>query len=126
MKVARANAITGIDCVSYLVKDTDRALKFWRDTVGLEPTREYPEGSGAEFTFDDGTTFELYKTQDGTWNPGSGVMFRVADVKAAVADLKQRGVEFEDNGELHDDDHCTMAFAKDSEGNSFILHHLKE
>jgi predicted enzyme related to lactoylglutathione lyase len=124
MQVAQKNAITGIDCTAYLIKDTDRALKFYRDTLGLKLTMEYPEGAGGEFTFDDGTTFGLYKMHDGTWNAGSGVLFRVADVKAAVADLKQKGVEFEE--ELFDGEHCTMAFAKDSEGNSFILHHIKE
>jgi catechol 2,3-dioxygenase-like lactoylglutathione lyase family enzyme len=126
MQVAQANAITGIDCTTYLVKDTDRAIKFWRDTMGLKPTKEYPEGAGAEFTFNDGTTFGLYKMHDGTWTAGSGVLFRVADVKAAVADLKQKGVEFEDNGEIYDSEHCAMAFAMDSEGNRFILHHIKE
>jgi len=122
MPVADKIAIEGIDCMCYLVKDADRAKKFWGETMGLIMTQEYPSGAGGEFTFEDGTTFEIYKMSDGTWHPGSGLMFQVPDIKAAVAYFKGRGVEFEDGGEVMDSPVCSMAFAKDSEGNNFMLH----
>ncbi len=126
MQVAGKIGIEGIDCTAYLVKDADRAIKFWRDTMGLKTTQEYPGGHGAEFTFDDGTTFGLYKMSDGEWHPGSGVMFRVPDIKAAVAHYKARGVQFDDGGEIFESPVCSLAFAKDSEGNNFMIHQRKQ
>ncbi len=122
MQIAGKTAIDGIDCMVYLVKDADRAIKFWKDTMGLRMTQEYPGGVGGEFTFSDGTTFGLYKMSDGAWHPGSGVMFRVPDIKAAVEHFKSCGVEFDDAGEVFESPVCSMAFAKDSEGNNFMLH----
>lgn len=55
-----STAIKGIDITAYLVKDVDRALRFYRDTMGLKVTQEYG-GQGAEFTLADGATFGIYK-----------------------------------------------------------------
>jgi catechol 2,3-dioxygenase-like lactoylglutathione lyase family enzyme len=128
MAITHKTAIEGIDCTVYLVKDLDRALKFWRDTMGLTVTQEYPGDTGAEFSFSDDTTFSLYKMADGTWHPGSGIMFRVPDIASAVEHFKARGVAFEQfEGQQHvlDTPVCSMAFAKDSEGNDFMLHERK-
>ncbi len=60
---------------------------------------------------------------DGSWSPGSGIMFAVPDAKAAVAQFRAKGVKIEgDVMEMHT---CNMAFAEDSEGNTFILHERK-
>lgn len=42
-----ASAITGMDLSGYMVKDAPRAIAFYRDVLGLEPTRVYPEDRGA-------------------------------------------------------------------------------
>ena len=121
-----ATTIGGIDITTYIIKDFDRAMTFWRDTMGLTPTSVW-EGMGAEFTFPDDTSFGLWKMEDGG-NPGGGVMFRVDDVAAAVEALSAKGVEFEklENGYVEETPVCFMAFGKDTEGNTFILHHRKE
>ena len=46
-------------------------------------------------------------------------------MKAAVAELRDRGVVFNDDGEIEETLVCYMAFGNDSEGNGFILHQRK-
>ncbi len=117
-------AIRGIDITTYLIKDYDRAIAFWRDTMGLTIAMEYG-GMGAEFELADGATFGLWKMDDGSWHPNNSVLFSVADVHAAVARYKERGVHFEGDGHIEETPGCFMAFAKDSEGNGFMLHQRK-
>lgn len=90
MQTAQAVKVRGIDISTYLVKDASRAKAFYRDTMGFEVTLDYGD-SGAEFTFSDGTTFGLWKMEDGTWKAGDGVMFAVDDVRHAVEIYRSRG-----------------------------------
>jgi predicted enzyme related to lactoylglutathione lyase len=122
MQTSQAVKVRGIDISAYLVKDVARAKAFYRDTMGFDLTMDYGD-QGGEFTFADGTTFGLWKMDDGTWTKGGGVMFAVDDVPQAIEELRARGVKFEDY--VHDGEICTMAFGEDSEGNAFILHHRK-
>jgi predicted enzyme related to lactoylglutathione lyase len=122
MQATQATTIRGIDISMYLVKDAERAKRFWSETMGLKMTQDYGS-NGGEFTFPDGTTFGLWKMDDGSWNPGLGVVFNVDDVPAAVEHFKSRGVKFADH--IEDTPVCKMAFAEDSEGNHFILHERK-
>ncbi len=115
-------SISGIDIHTYLVKDADRAIAFWRDTMGLQVTWQM-EGMGAEFELSDGATFGLWKMDDGTWMAGNGIMFAVPDVASAVAELKAKGVNFFDH--IEETPVCTMAFGEDTEGNRFVLHKRK-
>jgi predicted enzyme related to lactoylglutathione lyase len=122
MQTAEAVTVRGIDISTYLVKDVARAKAFYRDTMGFTVTLDYGD-NGAEFTFADGTTFGLWKMQDGTWAPGGGVMFAVDDLPKAVEYYQSRGVKIADD--RVDSPNCYMAFGEDSEGNSFILHQRK-
>ena len=119
---AKRVQITGIDIATYLVKDPDRAIEFWRDKMGLKPTTFF-EGRGAEFELADGSTFGLWKMDDGSWHPGNGIMFAVPDIQQAVEHYRGRGVKIEGPEETPV---CHMAFGEDSEGNNFILHQHKE
>src|ERR1700676_2321327 len=49
--------ITGMDLSGYMVKDAARAIAFYRDILGLEPVKVYPDDLGAEYELADGTTF---------------------------------------------------------------------
>jgi len=115
-------SISGTDIHTYLVKDADRAIAFWRDTMGLKLTWEM-QGMGAEFELADGSSFGLWKMDDGMWLQGNGIMFAVPDVAAAVAELQTKGVNFVEA--IEETPMCTMAFAEDTEGNRFILHKRK-
>jgi len=119
--VATEGQITGIDISTYLIKDADRAIRFWRDKMGLRPS-QVDEGKGAEFIFPDGSTFGIWKMDDGTWQPGNGIMFAVPDINRAIEFYRARGVQVSDADEGRV---CHMAFAEDSEGNHFIIHQRK-
>ena len=114
--------INGIDFTRYFVKDLERAISFYRDTLGLAVMKSF--GSDfAEFTFADGTTFALDKQE--TWLEGNGVSFGVCDIRFAVDLYKERGVKFRYDGEVFESPVCFFTFAGDSEGNTFMLHQRK-
>jgi predicted enzyme related to lactoylglutathione lyase len=121
MSTATAIAIKGIDVHTYLVKDPKRAVKFYRDTLGLPMSVELSQG--AEFELADGATFGVWKMQDGSWHPSAGVMFAVEDCSAAVDHYREHGVKILD-GPIDTGD-CFMAVCEDTEGNSFLLHQRK-
>jgi predicted enzyme related to lactoylglutathione lyase len=116
------HAIKGIDIHTYLIKDPARAIAFWRDTMGLQPTYVSDE-QGAEFLLPDGSYFGIWKMDDGSWSEGVGLMLAVDDVPAAVEHYTAKGVKFAGHEETPV---CWMAFAEDSEGNHFILHKRKD
>lgn len=96
--------ISGIDIHTYLVKEPARAIAFWRDVMGLRSTWESEQG--AEFELPDGSSFGLWKMDDGEWSAGSGVMFAVADASAAAAYYRARGARVAEHARryrsLHD------------------------
>ena len=112
--------VTGIDISGYLVKDPQAAVAFYRDKLGLEPTGVDDEGRGAEFILPDGTTFGVWKPEDGA--TGGFVMFAVGDINAARTECRARGLELSDVTETPV---CLMAFAQDPEGNGIIVHQRK-
>ncbi|HEY1727915.1 MAG TPA: VOC family protein [Candidatus Baltobacteraceae bacterium] len=122
MAATQTATIRGIDITTYLVKDAERAKKFYTETMGLNLTQDYGP-NGGEFTFADGTTFGLWKMDDGSWHASGWALFAVDDVRTAVDYYKSKGVKVNDH--IEDSPVCVMAFAEDSEGNSFILHQRK-
>jgi len=115
--------ITGMDLSGYMVKDAARAIAFYRDVLGLEPARVYPEGRGAEYDLADGTTFGLWGggEQFMPFQPSNGILFGVDDFDEAIAELRARGIE----PRVHETPVCRMAFFADTEGNSVFLHKRK-
>ncbi len=115
-------SILGIDTTTYLVKDVERAKKFYRDVMGLPLTSEFGD-QGCEFVMPDNTAFSLWKMDDGSWTQGNGVIFSVGDFEAAVDHYRRAGVKIAP--ETEDTPVCKMGFAEDSEGNTFIIHFRK-
>ncbi|HZY96989.1 MAG TPA: VOC family protein [Candidatus Cybelea sp.] len=113
-------AITGIDLAAYLVKDPDRAIAFYRDVLGMAPTAVDDQGRGAEFTLPDGSTFGVWKPDDG--GTGGAIMFAVDDARAAVEHYRGRGLQLSD---VMESPVCHMAFGTDPEGNAIIIHQRK-
>jgi predicted enzyme related to lactoylglutathione lyase len=114
---ATKSAIAGIDLSAYLVRDPQAAIAFYRDVLGMTPTNIDDGGRGAEFTLADGSTFGVWRMDDGS--TGGAIMFAVADVRAAVESYRARGLELSD---VMETPVCLMAFGKDPEGNSIIIH----
>jgi predicted enzyme related to lactoylglutathione lyase len=124
MATAGAIKVKGYDASYYMVKDLDRATRFYNDLLQMQPTMTVP-GMVSEYTFPTGETFGLYKPPEGEWQACHGILFSVDDIKSAVADFKSRGVTFEDEGKIDESPGCFMAFATDPEGNRFVVHELK-
>ena len=115
--------VTGMDLSGYMAKDVARAIAFYRDVLGLEPTKVYPENHGAEYELADGTTFGLWGGGGMMpFQPSNGILFAVDDLDAAVAAVKARGIPILME---HESPVCFMAMINDTEGNSVILHKRK-
>jgi predicted enzyme related to lactoylglutathione lyase len=113
-------AVKGIDIAAYLVRDPQRQIAFYRDVLGMTPTMVDDQGRGAEFTLADGSTFGVWKPQDG--ETGGAIMFAVDDAKRAVEHYRARGLQLSD---VMESPVCFMAFGEDPEGNSIIIHQRK-
>src|SRR5215467_8997509 len=113
-------AVKGIDIAAYLVRDPQRQIAFYRDVLGMTPTMVDEQGRGAEFTLADGSTFGVWKPEDG--ETGGAIMFAVDDAKRAVEHYRARGLQLSD---IMESPVCLMAFGQDPEGNSIIIHQRK-
>lgn len=105
------------------VVDLERAKAFYIDELGLKLVGE--NHGGATLEAGDGTMLLLFPRAEATKAEHTVAGFYVADVEAEVADLRAKGVVFEDidmpglkteNGIAHLGP-FTAAWFKDSEGN---------
>ena len=112
--------ITGIDLFAYFTVDPQRSIAFYRDVLGMAPTEVDDEGRGAEFTLADSTTFGVWKPEEAA--TGGCVMLAVADIDEAIAAFRARGLAISDSDQTPV---CHMAFAKDPDGNTLIIHQRK-
>src|ERR1700730_11362206 len=124
MESQQAFRVTGMDLNGYMVKEAHRAIAFYRDVLGLEPVKVYPDNRGAEYEFADGTTFGLWGGGGAVmpFQPSNGILFAVDDLDAAVSALKARGIPVLME---HETPVCTMAMINDTEGNMVTLHKRK-
>ena len=75
--------------------DLDASRAFYHDTLGLEIARE-DEGDRIVFRCGGGTQLVVTKSTTGTADPQTQMAWRVPDIRAAVADLRARGVRIEE------------------------------
>jgi len=74
--------------------DLERAQRFYSEVLGLTP---HPDGPiRVFFITPDGSRFVLYQTAKTSRGGHSQMAFRVKDLDAEIAELKRRGVEFEE------------------------------
>ena len=106
-----------VDFLSVPTRDIERAVTWYSEVFGL-PVSEHTKGE-----------VETPNVTLSFWNPEAdgeefqpnvaGIALRVADVEAAVEELRGAGAEvigIEDSGVCH------MGFVKDPDGNVLILH----
>ena len=106
-----------VDFVSVPTRDADRSVSWYRDVLGL-PVSEFTPGE-----------VETPNLTLSFWNPEeqgeqflpneNGVALRVADVAAAVEEVRAAGAEVMG---IQDSGVCHMGFVKDPDGNVLILH----
>jgi predicted enzyme related to lactoylglutathione lyase len=103
-------------------KDVKRARKFYEEKIGLVPKLEFAGGVIYECG---GTEVFLYPTPNAGTSKASQAFWHVKDVEAEVADLKARGVQFEEydmpgitmKNSIATGGGAKTAWFKDSEGN---------
>ena len=104
-------------------KDVARARQFYENVLGLKAKEEF--ASGVIYEFGSGTGCFLYPTPNAGTSKASQAFWEVGDVEAEVAELKARGVVFEEYqipGVQMKDSIATgggakTAWFKDTEGN---------
>ena len=102
--------------------DVSRARKFYEGNVGLEPKEEHAGGVIYECG---GAEVFLYPTSNAGTSKASQAYWQVDDVEAEVADLKARGVKFEEydmpgvtmKNSIATGGGAKTAWFKDTEGN---------
>jgi catechol 2,3-dioxygenase-like lactoylglutathione lyase family enzyme len=105
------------------VADMARARRFYKEKLGLEPVREI--GGGVIYECARGTSFFMYKSAGAGTSKASTAFWTVDDVAAEVAELKARGVVFEEydmpgiktENTIATGGGAKTAWFKDSEGN---------
>ena len=91
--MANALAIEGMHQVALTTTDIGRSSRFYRETLGLKQLAVI-DPPGLAFFDVDGVRLSLL--QDAAAEPSSSVIyFRVADIDAAVAVLKEKDVSLE-------------------------------
>ncbi len=109
------------------VKDMGRARQFYEQTVGLEPAEE--RAGGVIYQFGERTACFMYPTPNAGTSKASQAFWEVRDIEREVAELKRRGVKFEEYNMpgMKSVDGITIApdakaaWFKDTEGNTMAL-----
>jgi catechol 2,3-dioxygenase-like lactoylglutathione lyase family enzyme len=78
-----------------LSHDLDASRTFYRDVLGLEVLREDP-GDRIVFRCGNGSQVAVTLSTVGTADSQTQLAWRVPDIRAAVAELRERGVRVED------------------------------
>jgi predicted enzyme related to lactoylglutathione lyase len=107
--------------------DLSRARRFYEQKLGFKPKQEI--AGGVVYEFGAGTACFLYPTPNAGTSKASQAFWQVNDVEREVAELKARGIEFEDydmDGEKSPSGVVTAggakaAWFKDSEGNIMAI-----
>ena len=84
-----------VDFVSVPVRDLGRASAFYGETLGLELIREDADDR-LVYRCGNGTQVAITKSTVGTSDSQTQLAWRVPDIHAAVAELRERGVRIED------------------------------
>lgn len=104
--------------IAVTVQDVDRAVAFYRDTLGMRLLFRAPPGLAF---FDCGGVRLMLSAPEGQAPTGASILYYVVpDIDAAYETLRARGATFEDAphlvAKLPDHD-LWMVFLRDSEGN---------
>jgi predicted enzyme related to lactoylglutathione lyase len=104
--------------------DVARARKFYEHTIGLRPKEDYAGGVIYE---SGGAEVFLYPTNNAGTSKASQAYWQVEDVEAEVAELKARGVAFEEydgmamRNSIATGGGAKTAWFKDTEGNILAI-----
>ena len=109
--------------IAVVVQDLDRAVAFYRDTLGLRFLFQAPP----KLAFFDcgGVRLMLDVPEEEEFKHASSILYyKVDDIQATWATLRDRGVEFRDEPHMvarMPDHELWMTFFRDTEGNTLAL-----
>lgn len=118
-----ALSLSQIGQIALTVHDLDRAVVFYRDTLGMKLLFQAPP----RLAFFDCGGVRLMLDVPGEPefdHPGSILYFKVDHIQAAWSTLRDRGVDFRDEPHLiarMPDHELWMVFFRDTEGNTLAL-----
>lgn len=113
--------VDGIHHVSLNVADTDRALEFYCDTLGLvQVDRPAFSFAGAWLDAGDGRQVHLIETGHVPPDMGQHVAFRVVDLDGAIVRIRSAGYHVGEAKPVADTT-IRQAFATDPDGNRVEL-----
>jgi catechol 2,3-dioxygenase-like lactoylglutathione lyase family enzyme len=106
------------------VADLDRSKEFYGGTLGLREA-DASEPGGALYQCAGGTQLLVYESGFAGTNQATAASWQVEDLDAEVADLKSKGIVFEQydlpgverEGDIHSTGELRAAWFKDPEGN---------
>jgi predicted enzyme related to lactoylglutathione lyase len=120
--------------IAYIpVSDMARARKFYQEKLGLVAKEEHGENHeeehGSIFECGEGTTFFMYQSPGAGTSKASQAFWAVDDLEAEMAELKAKGVRFEEydmpalktTGGVSVGGGAKTAWFKDSEGNILAI-----
>jgi methylmalonyl-CoA/ethylmalonyl-CoA epimerase len=109
--------------IAIVVQDLDRAVAFYRDTLGMRflfqapPKLAFFDCGGVRLMLD-------VPEEEEFKHPASILYYKVEDIRATWAALRDRGVEFRDEPHMvarMPDHELWMTFFRDTEGNTLAL-----
>lgn len=116
-------ALSDIGQIAIPISDLDRAVAFYRDTLGMKFL--FAASPGLAFFDCGGIRLMLDKPIKDAGSAGSSIIYyRVPDIEGAYRELQARGVNFDDAPHLihkFPDHELWMCFFRDSEGNLLSL-----
>jgi catechol 2,3-dioxygenase-like lactoylglutathione lyase family enzyme len=121
------SVVNGVDFVSIPVTDLEASESFYRDVLGLRPSKRWQrpgqDAMGAEFEPGAVTLALIDCAKIGLEFQATAVpiALHVDDFEAARGTLEERGVEFQ--GETIDSGVCNMIAFRDPDGNALMIHH---
>ncbi len=106
--------------VIFSVRDLDRACDFYANSLGLKLAYRSKKTGWAEFDLGSARlALQQREPSGGGTNPL--VSIRVANLEGTIATLKERGVQFMDNGAIHDEFYGRWSNCLDIDGNVLNL-----
>jgi predicted enzyme related to lactoylglutathione lyase len=118
--------IQSIAFTSYPVTDLARARAFYEETLGLKYETGLERDGMGFAEYEAGGGYFSILTGVPNWKPsdhGPAIAFEVEDFDAAIADLREKGVEFA--MEPFPTPVCQMALIFDPDRNQVIIHKRK-
>lgn len=116
--------VKGVDFVFYNVTDMKKAVRFYRDVLGLRPLSK-PGKTWGEFKAGNMTlAIGVYGVKAKRPKGNVAIALAMDDVGGALAYLKRKKVKIVQD--FYESSVCFMAMIEDPDGNQIILHRRKD